>query len=139
MNSNHGVATVLDAHRKGLANFNLERAYEACKGAITEKTLAPWSGKPAGELEQFYREHGYIPALYEGEKETIPEVHSFERRQAVAVTLGTAYDEWCLSQLAEELGKAADAEYFGENALNYRKLFNEETKFFTRRQRRKIH
>ncbi len=130
MNSNHGVATVLDAHRKGLANFNLERAYEACKGAITEKTLAPWSGKPAGELEQFYREHGYIPALYEGEKETIPEVHSFERRQAVAVTLGTAYDEWCLSQLAEELGKAADAEYFGKSALNYRKLFNEETKFF---------
>ena len=76
-----------------LKNFDVEKAYEYCKAAITEKTLAPWSGKPAGELDRFYKEHGFIPALYEGEKETVPEVHSFEGRQTVAVTLGTAYDE----------------------------------------------
>ncbi len=63
MNSNHGVASVLDAYRKGLRNFDLEKAYKASKGAITEKTLAPWSAMPAGELDQFYKEHGYIPAL----------------------------------------------------------------------------
>ncbi|MBA7585252.1 hypothetical protein ES708_27223 [subsurface metagenome] len=130
MNSNHGVATVIDAYRKGLRNFDLEKAYEASKRAITEKTLAPWSGKPAGELDQFYKEHGYIPALREGEKETIPEVHSFERRQPVAVTLGTSYDQWCLSQIAEELGKTDDAEYFMKASFNYRNLFNEATKFF---------
>ncbi len=130
MNSNHAVASFIDAHRKGLANFDLEKAYLAAKNAITEKTLAPWSGMPAGELDQFYVEHGYIPALYEGEEETIPEVHHFERRQPVAVTLGTAYDQWCLSQLAEELGKTDEAEYFGEASLNYRNLFNEETHFF---------
>jgi predicted alpha-1,2-mannosidase len=130
MNSNHGVASVLDAYRKGLRNFDLEKAYEASKRAITEKTLAPWSGKPAGELDRFYKEHGYIPALREGEKETIPEVHSFERRQPVAVTLGTSYDQWCLSQIAEELGKADEAEYFFKASFNYRNLFNEETKFF---------
>ncbi|WP_163325384.1 GH92 family glycosyl hydrolase [Draconibacterium mangrovi] len=130
MNSNHGVASVIDAYRKGLHNFDLEKAYKACKGAITEKTLAPWSGMPAGELDQFYKDHGYIPALYEGEKETIPEVHSFERRQPVAVTLGTSYDEWCLSQIAEELGKTEEAEYFKKASFNYRNLFNAETKFF---------
>jgi predicted alpha-1,2-mannosidase len=130
MNSNHGVACVLDAHRKGLKNFDVEKAYEYCKAAITEKTLAPWSGKPAGELDRFYKEHGFIPALYEGEKETVPEVHSFEGRQTVAVTLGTAYDEWCLSQIAEELGKTGEAEYFKKRSFNYRNLFNEETKFF---------
>ena len=130
MNSNHGVASVLDAHRKGLRGFDLEKAYQACKGAITEKTLAPWSGKPAGELDRFYREHGYIPALYEDEIETIPEVHGFERRQPVAVTLGTAYDEWCLSQIASELGKKEEAEYFKKASFNYRNLFNPETKFF---------
>ncbi|SET04402.1 alpha-1,2-mannosidase, putative [Draconibacterium orientale] len=130
MNSNHGVASVIDAYRKGLRNFDLEKAYEACKGAITEKTLAPWSGMPAGKMDQFYKDHGYIPALYEGEKETIPEVHSFERRQPVAVTLGTSYDEWCLSQIAEELGKDEDAEYFKKASFNYRNIFNEETKFF---------
>lgn len=130
MNSNHGVASVIDAYRKGLRNFDLEKAYEACKGAITEKTLAPWSGMPAGKLDQFYKDHGYIPALYEGEKETIPEVNSFERRQPVAVTLGTSYDEWCLSQIAEELGKKEDADYFMKASFNYRNLFNSETEFF---------
>ena len=117
MNSNHGVATVLDAYRKGLRNFDLEKAYMASKRAITEKTLAPWSGKPAGELDHFYKEHGYIPGLREGQVETIPEVHSFERRQPVAVTLGTAYDQWCLSQIATELGKTEEADYFGKGLL----------------------
>lgn len=130
MNSNHGVASVIDAYRKGLRNFDLNKAYQACKGAITEKTLAPWSGMPAGELDQFYKEHGYIPAIKEGEKETIPEVNAFERRQPVAVTLGTSYDEWCLSQIAEELGKKEEAEYFKQASFNYRNIFNNETKFF---------
>lgn len=130
MNSNHGVASVLDAYRKGLSNFDLEKAYFACKGAIMDKTLAPWSGKPAGELDEFYKEHGYIPALREGEIEHIPEVHDFERRQPVAVTLGTAYDQWCLAQIAKELGFKEDYEYFMECSLNYRNLFNHETKFF---------
>jgi predicted alpha-1,2-mannosidase len=130
MNSNHGVAVILDAYRKGLRNFDLEKAYTASRSAITEKTLAPWSGMPAGELDRFYVEHGYIPALKEGEKETIPEVHSFEGRQPVAVTLGTSYDQWCLSQIASELANNEEADYFDKASFNYRKLFNEETSFF---------
>ncbi|MEN6454577.1 MAG: GH92 family glycosyl hydrolase [Prolixibacteraceae bacterium] len=130
MNSNHGVASVLDAYRKGLRNFDIEQAYLACKGAITEKTLAPWSGVPAGQLDQFYKDHGYIPALKEGEKETFPEVHGFEKRQPVAVTLGTSYDEWCLSQIAMEIGKTEDSRYFEKQSLNYRNLFNPKTGFF---------
>ena len=104
MNSNHGVITLLDAHVKGLENFDLEKAYLASKGAIMEKTLAPWSGAPSGELDKFYHENGYIPALRDGEEETIPEVHGFERRQPVAVTLGTSYDQWSLTRIAKSLG-----------------------------------
>lgn len=131
MNSNHGVATVIDAWRKGLKGFDLEKAYNVCLKAITEKSLAPWSDdKPAGKLDEFYKEHGYIPALAPGEIETIPEVHSFEKRQPVAVTLGTAYDEWCLAQIAKELGKTEDYNYFLKRSYNYRNLFNPETGFF---------
>lgn len=130
MNSNHGVATILDAYAKDLTDFDLEKAYMACKGAITEKTLAPWSGLPAGELDDFYKEMGYFPALNDGEPETVPEVHHFESRQPVAVTLGTVYDEWCLSQIAETLGNEEDYKYFLERSYNYRKLFNRETSFF---------
>lgn len=130
MNSNHGVASVIDAYRKGLHGFDIEKAYAACKAGITEKTLAPWSGVPAGKLNDFYRDHGYIPALKPGEKESYPEVHSFEKRQPIAVTLGTSYDEWCLSQIAKELGKTDDYNYFLKCAYNYRNVFNPKTGFF---------
>jgi predicted alpha-1,2-mannosidase len=130
MNSNHAVATVIDAYKKGLRGFDLEKAYTAAKKAITEKTLIPWSSAPAGWLDEFYVENGYIPALKPGEEETVPNVSMWEKRQPVAVTLGTSYDEWCLSEIATELGKTSEAEYFAKQALNYRNLFNPETGFF---------
>ncbi|TNJ44916.1 GH92 family glycosyl hydrolase [Tamlana fucoidanivorans] len=130
MNSNHGVASVIDAYKKGLRGFDLEKAYEACKNGIAEKTLAPWSGMPAGELDAFYKEKGYFPALHPGEEESVPEVHTFESRQPVAVTLGTSYDEWCLAQIAKELGKNEDYRIFLDNSFNYRNLFNQQTHFF---------
>jgi predicted alpha-1,2-mannosidase len=108
----------------------LKKAYEASKNGIHEKTLAPWSGKPAGELEEFYKEQGYFPALQINEAESVPEVHAFESRQPVAVTLGTSYDEWCLAQIAKELGKTDEYQKLLKNSFNYRNLFNPETKFF---------
>lgn len=130
MNSNHGIATVIDAYRKGVKNIDLAKIYPATKNAIMQKTLMPWSAKPAGELDKFYHENGYIPALREGEKETFPEVHSWEKRQPVAVTLGTSYDEWCLAQIAKELGKTQDYIYFLKKSYNYRTIFNHKTGFF---------
>lgn len=130
MNSNHGVATIADACAKGLTDFDIELAYEACRRGIEDKTLAPWSDVPAGELNRFYEEHGYIPAIAMGEQETLPEVDKFEKRQPIAVTLGTSYDQWCLSRIAAFLGKTDDSEkYFGKS-YNYRNVFNPETRFF---------
>ncbi|WP_041537548.1 GH92 family glycosyl hydrolase [Pseudopedobacter saltans] len=130
MNSNHGVASLLDAYEKGIRTFDFEKAYQAAKGALTEKTLAPWSAMPAGKLDEFFKGKGYIPALYPGEKETIPEVHHFEKRQPVAVTLGTSYDLWCLAQMARILGHQEDYQLFMKQSFNYRNLFNENTRFF---------
>lgn len=130
MNSNHAVATVIDAYRKGLRGFELEKAYNACRKGIEEKTLIPWSPAPAGWLDDFYKEHGYIPALKQGEKETVPNVSIWEKRQPIAVTLGTSYDEWCLSQIAQELGKSDEAAYYLKRSYNYRNVFNPETRFF---------
>lgn len=130
MNSNHGVAVVADCYAKGVRGFDLEKAYRACKGAITEKTLAPWSAKKKGELDEFFVQEGYFPALATGEEETVPEVHPFERRQPVSVTLGTVYDEWCLAQVANALGKEDEYRYFMDRSLNYKKIFHPETKFF---------
>lgn len=130
MNSNHGVATVIDAYLKGLRGFDLEYAYEACRKGMEEKTLIPWTGAPAGWLDAFYKEHGYFPSLKPGEKETVPNVSAWEKRQPIAVTLGTAYDQWCLSLIARELGRAEEADYYLSCSYNYRNVFHPETKFF---------
>ncbi len=131
MNCNHGIAVIIDGYRKGIKGFNLEKAYDAGKRALTEKTLAPWSrGQKAGLLDLFFKEKGYFPALNPNQQEYVKEVHSWERRQSVAVSLGTYYDEWCLAQLAKELGKSDDYEYFKKRSLNYRLLFNPNTLFF---------
>ena len=129
MNSNHGVAMVADALWKGL-DVDAARAFEYCRKGIEEKTLAPWSGRPAGWIDQFYKENGYIPALAPGEEETDPNVTGFEKRQPIAVTLGTAYDEWCLSRIAEFLDRKDDAAKYLALSYNYRNVWNEETLFF---------
>ena len=129
MNSNHAVVTVADALAKGL-NLDLAKAYEACQKGIEEKTLVPWSDAPAGWLDKFYHEHGYIPALQDGEKENDPNVTPWEKRQPIAVTLGTAYDQWCLHLLASALGKTEEAAYYLKCARNYRNVFRTETGFF---------
>jgi len=130
MNSNHGVSMVIDAYRKGVRGFDLAKAYQACMDAMEKKSLIPWVEVPAGVLDIFYREKGYFPALRPGQKETVANVHSWEKRQPIAVTLGTAYDQWCLSQIALELGKEKDADYYLRCSYNYRNVFNPETGFF---------
>lgn len=129
MNSNHAVATVADALAKGL-HVDTVKAYEACRRGMEEKTLAPWSGKPTGWIDTFYHDQGYIPALRPDEQETDPNVHPFEKRQPVAVTLGTSYDQWCLSRIATALGKTEEAAHYLQCSYNYRNLFNPTTSFF---------
>lgn len=129
MNSNHGVAMVADALYKGL-QVDADRAFEYCRCGIEEKTLAPWCGNPAGWIDDFYKQHGYIPALNEGEKETDPNVHGFEKRQPVAVTLGTSYDEWCLSRIAQWRGDEENRQKYLRLSYNYRNVWNAETRFF---------
>lgn len=130
MNCNHGVAVVADAVSKGLSGFDVAEAYRFGRAAVEDKTLAPWRNIKAGYLNKFYGEHGYIPALYPGEQETLDEVDGWEKRQAVAVTLGTSYDDWCLGVIAMALGDNDAASYHAGRARNYRNLFNPATSFF---------
>jgi predicted alpha-1,2-mannosidase len=130
MNGNHAVAVVWDAYCKGLRGFDLEAAYAACKSALTEKSFLPWTKTPNTEIDVFYHEKGYFPALRENESEYINEANSFEKRQSVAVTLGTCYDHWCLSQIAKELNYEEDYRHFLKCSYNYRNLYNDKTGFF---------
>jgi len=62
--------------------------------------------------------------------ETEPMVDDFEKRQAVAITLGLAYDAWTLAEFAKDLGKTEDYEKFSKYAKNYQKLWHQDLKLF---------
>ena len=131
MNSYHSSALFLDAHRKGLTNFNLEKAYEGIKKNLTQGTFLPWRQTYHKEaIDDFYHEKGFYPALHPGEKETIANVDGFEKRQAVAVSLGISYDFWVLSELAKELGKTDEAKLFAPKGKNYKKLWHKKQQLF---------
>jgi predicted alpha-1,2-mannosidase len=130
MNGFHSSVTFLDAYRKGLRNFDITKAYEGMRKNATAATLLPWRNGDKTALDDFYHEKGYFPALHPGEKETIEQVDRFEKRQAVAVTLGASYDDWALSQLAGDLHKKDDKDIFAARALNYEHLWHPQRKFF---------
>jgi predicted alpha-1,2-mannosidase len=130
MNGNHFTAVILDAWNKGVRNFDLEEGYNYLKKTILYETKLPWIKDSATVLDKFYDTHGYFPALRKGEQETCPQVHPFEKRQAVAVTLASSYDDWCMAQMARELGKSDDYDFFIKRSLNYKNLFNPETTFY---------
>lgn len=130
MNGHHAAAVVADAYFKGIRNFDIEKAYRGLKKNAMQATMLPWTNGPMCSLDSFYLEKGYYPALNIGEKETVPNVHYFEKRQAVALTLGHSFDDWCLAQLAKDLGKTADYKYFLNRSKNYKNLFNPTTGFF---------
>ena len=126
MNGNHSAPWFADAWFKGVRNFDLPTAYEGVRKRSLEVTMLPWSLAPRGPLDDFYSAHGYMPALRPGEKETVPGVHPFEKRQPVPVTLENSFDDWNIAQLARVLHKPEDEKLFLQRAANYRNLFRED-------------
>jgi len=123
MNANDSAAWFADAWFKGVRNFDLATAYEGFRKRSLDNTLLPWRLGPKTPLDDFYAKHGYMPALRPGENETYSEVHPFEKRQPVSVTLGNSFDDWSIAQLARVLNKSDDEKFFLSRAANYRNLF----------------
>jgi predicted alpha-1,2-mannosidase len=124
MIGHHSTAFITDVYEKGYRDFDAEEAYTAMKKNAMESTMLPWRRGPVTDLDKVYLEKGFFPALAKGEAETNRAVFPRERRQAVAVTLENAYDDWCLAQMAKALGKMEDYDYFSKRAQNYKNLWN---------------
>jgi predicted alpha-1,2-mannosidase len=129
----HSAALVWDTWQKGIRDFSVEKAYEGLWKNAMEGTMLPWRTGPMCSLDSFYHTHGWYPALPEDSAETVALVDGFEKRQAVAVTLEHSYDDWCLAQLARELGKEEDYLHFMKRSENYRNVFHPETGFMSPR------
>ena len=129
MTGNHAAAWVTDAWFKGVRNFNVKKAYEGLRKNSLEATLLPWKNGPLTVLDTFYAKHHYFPALKINEKETVPAVDVFEKRQSVAVTLQQSYDDWCIAKLAVVVEEHKDTTLFLEKASNYKNVFRAEKGF----------
>lgn len=133
MIGNHAASLFADSYFKGFRDFDVDKAYAGIRKNAMEATMLPDRRGGLSELERFYFEKGYFPALSTGEKEFIPEVNPVMRRQAVSVTLENSYDDWNIAQLAKALGKPEDVEYFSKRAMNYRNVFNPDTGYMAPR------
>ncbi|HTI07260.1 MAG TPA: GH92 family glycosyl hydrolase [Puia sp.] len=130
MNGFHSSIMILDDYRKGLRNFDCNKAFEGMVKNATSATMLPWRNGPKSTLEDYYYSKGYYPALHIGETETNPLVNPGERRQAVAVTLAASYDDWAVAEMAKELNKQNDYTLFSQRANNYKNLWNSKYQFF---------
>jgi predicted alpha-1,2-mannosidase len=130
MTGNFAAAWMTDAWFKGLRNFDLKTAYEGLRKNSLDATLLPWRNGPRTVLDDFYNEHGYMPGLPPGEKETVAEVDTvWEKRQSVAVTTANSYSDWCIAQLAAETGKTADRDLFLKRAGFYKNVYRADKGF----------
>jgi predicted alpha-1,2-mannosidase len=96
----HAVPVIYDAYKKGLTNVNPKRIYEAMKKSAFQDTFG---------LNHF-RKYGYIPSELE--------------REAVSKTLEYSYDDWCIAQMAKELGNEKEYKYFLARSNAYESIFD---------------
>ena len=124
MTGNFAASWMADAWFKGLRDFDLKTAYAGVRKNSMDATLIPWRNGAKTPLDDFYNEHGYMPGLHPGEKETVSIVDTvWEKRQAVSVTTANSYSDWCIAQLAAELKNNEDENLFRRRAANYKNVF----------------
>ncbi len=128
----HSAVTFLDAYRKGIRDFDVEKAFEGMLKNAEQATMLPSRNGPRGALEDFYDSRGYYPALHPGEAETDPFALAKrgQRRSAVAVTLARSYDDWALAELADELGHEGVARRYAPKTKNYANLWHDDIGMF---------
>jgi hypothetical protein len=101
----HAVSVIADAAIKGIDGFDNEKAFAAMKQSANRQ-------QPGLES---YRTRGFISME--------------DERESVSKTLEYSYDDWCIAQMAELLGKRDDYEVFKKRAQFYRNVIDSETGF----------
>lgn len=108
----HAVPVIVDAYLKGIGNFDAEKALEAC---VKTANIDEYRGIG------LYKKMGYVP--YNVTDEYNAENWSLSR------TLEYAYDDYCIAEMAQKMGKTQLADEFRKRSQNYRNVFNPATGF----------
>lgn len=110
-------AVLTDAAKRGaLSNENLEIALEA----MIKHANVPSEYKEFGRCGCVeYTQLGYVP--------------NDEYNESVNLTLDAAYGDWCIAEIASQLGKCDIATEYYRRSKNYKNIFDYETGFMRSR------
>lgn len=93
-----GIVVTVDAYRKGIRNFDVQKAYDICLKTAFDPASKRCSAAAMNEL-------GYVPS-------------------DISATLENVYADHCISLFADELGDEKNAALFRDRAYNYKKIFD---------------
>ncbi len=121
MVGNNSASVVADAILKGITpEEDIETLYEAM---LSGRTKVHPEVSSTGRLgHEYYNTLGYVP-------------YNAGIHENVARTLEYAYDDWCIAQVAKQLGHGEDAAMLEKASHNWRNVFDAETKLMRGRNR----
>ncbi|MBF9254564.1 GH92 family glycosyl hydrolase [Pontibacter sp. 172403-2] len=102
----HSVPVIADAVIKGNADFDVNKALDAC---IATARTGYYDGL------DYYMQLGFVP--------------EDKNSSSVSKTLEYAYDDWCIAQMAKKLNRPAVYEEFMKRAQNYKNVYDAKTGF----------
>ncbi len=108
----HAVPVIVDAYLKGIGNFDAEKALEAC---VATANIDEYRGIGS------YKKNGYIPY-------NVTDKYNTEN-WSLSRTLEYAFDDFCIAEMAQKMGKTELANEFYKRSQNYRNVFNPATGF----------
>ena len=116
----HAASIIADAYVKGYRDFDLQEAYKACLRAAEYDTTGikcpPLVLPHLMPMAKYYKNTlGYIPCDRENE--------------SVAKALEYAYDDWCISVLAEAVGDYENKSKYARFSEAYEFYFDPSTRF----------
>jgi predicted alpha-1,2-mannosidase len=117
----HSISVIVDAYKKGIRGFDVQKAYKAMLGSATyDRTgiLFPTedvANRLMPKAKLYNEQFGFIPSDLE--------------KQSVSKALEYAYDDWCIAQMAKDLGKTEDYKIFMERSKKYTTYFDSKTGF----------
>lgn len=117
----HAVSVIVDAYMKGIRDYDVNKAYKAVTQSAHYRKggfLYPSEGvrEKLNPKAKYYNDTlGFVPCDLENE--------------SVSKALEYAYNDWCIAQMARDLGHEADVKKYMERAGRYREYYNAETGF----------
>ena len=108
----HAVPVIADAYLKGIGDFDAERALAAC---VATANLDNYRGIG------LYKKLGYIPY-------NVTDSYNAEN-WSLSKTLEYAFDDYCIAEMAQKMGKKDIADEFYKRSQNYKNVYNPATSF----------